>query len=124
VPSAVRKIPKGVSRIVRVPVARGDAEPLEQLERLRRDERGDRAEHRHVDELPLAGRVADAQRGEDPDQPEERRDQVRERHADLDRRISTRAREHLDPGERLDHRVVRPVLADGYPRRPKPLTAQ
>ena len=51
---------------------RGDSEPLQELERLRRDERRDRAEHRDVDELPLTRDVADAKRREDPDHPEQR----------------------------------------------------
>ena len=57
-------MPNGVSRIVLFPVRAGIPKPLEQLERLRRDERRDGAEHRDVDELPspVASRTRSAER--------------------------------------------------------------
>ena len=80
---------------------------LEQVERLGRDERRQDAEHRDVHVLAGAGGFALPQRRENADDAEDRRDQIRHRHADADRRIPGRARRHHQAAQRLDDGVHR-----------------
>ena len=68
-----------------------EADRLERVERLARDERREAAEHRHVDVLAVAGALGLHHRGERADDREQRRDQVADRQAEPDR-VRRRAR--------------------------------
>ena len=93
---------------------------LEQVERLGRDERRQDAEHRDVDVLTGAGGLALPERRENADDAEDRRDQIRHRHADADRRLSGRARRHHQAAQRLDDGVHGLAGALGLALAPKP----
>ena len=92
---------------------------LEQVEGLGRDERRQDAEHRDVHVLAGAGGLALPQRRENADDAEDRREQIRHRHADADRRVAGRARRHHQAAQRLDdgvHRLAGALVACVAPK--------
>ena len=114
----VRKTPNGVRRIVLFPVRAAIPNRSSSSNGSEGDERRDGAEHRHVDELPVAAwRRACA----GPTGSRSRRTVARPRSANgspiLTGGSGGLARQQHDPRECLDHGVVRSAVARQIPRR-------
>ena len=85
--------------------ASGHAERAQRVEGLVGDERGQRAQHRHVHVLADAGGARLMQRGQHADDAEERRRQVGDGEADAHRRVRRLSRGVHHAAQRLDDRV-------------------
>src|SRR6185503_19478928 len=79
----------------------------EEARGLAREQRDLPADHRRVDDLPLAGAIARVQGGGDRERREHARDHVGLRHADHDRIAARLAGETHDPAHPLNDEVVR-----------------
>ena len=100
-------------RRVHVPFRPRDRAVGEVARGLAREHRDLAADHRRVDDLPLAAPLARAQRGGDRERREHAGDHVGLRHADHDRIAAGLAGEAHDPAHPLHDEVVRGPRATG-----------